>query len=110
MNKESSLYKKIEEDFGSFEEWFSYFKSLGMTRGVGWAMLCFDKKNNILLNAWVDEQHIGQLSDLQIILALDMWEHSYVFDYKPSGKKQYIEDFFENLNWGVIEKNFEDLY
>jgi superoxide dismutase len=37
-----------------------------------------------------------------------MWEHSFVADYQPSGKKQYVEDFFENLNWNVIEKNLDD--
>jgi len=43
---------------------------------------------------------------LLMILALDMWEHSFVYDYQPSGKKQYVEDYFANLNWGVIENNF----
>jgi superoxide dismutase len=38
---------------------------------------------------------------------MDMWEHSYVADYQPSGKKNYIEDFFANLNWEVIEGNFK---
>ena len=27
--------------------------------------------------------------------------------YKPSGKGQYIEDFFENVNWKKIEDNFD---
>jgi len=59
------------------------------------------------MNAWVDEQHLGQLQECNLILALDMWEHSFIFDYQPSGKKKYIEDFFENLNWEVIEENFK---
>jgi superoxide dismutase len=42
-----------------------------------------------------------------MILALDMWEHSYVADYQPSGKKQYVEDFFANLNWVVVEERFK---
>jgi len=50
----------------------------------------------------VDEQHIGQLADLDIILALDMWEHSYMRDFLPTAKGQYIEAFFKNLNWDVI--------
>jgi Fe-Mn family superoxide dismutase len=52
--------------------------------------------------SWVDEQHIGQLADLDIILALDMWEHSYLFDYVPGEKKGYIEAFFKNLNWDTV--------
>jgi len=106
LSNDSKLKNKITEDFGSFEKWLAYFKAIATTRGVGWAMLYFDRKENNLLTTWVDEQHLGQLQNCTPILALDMWEHSYITDYQPSGKKQYIEDFFENLNWEVIEKNF----
>jgi Fe-Mn family superoxide dismutase len=66
-------------------------------------VLNFTKISKKLLNAWVDEQHLGQLNGCNTILALDMWEHSFVADYQPSGKKNYIEDFFLNLNWQIIE-------
>lgn len=100
------LKKKIEETQGSFETWLTIFKMLAMTRGVGWAIMWYDKKANRLLNTWVDEQHLGQLSGCTPILALDMWEHAYVYDYPTSEKKKYVEAFFENLNWEVIEQNF----
>lgn len=106
LDKESDLYKKIEECFGSYEKWLEDFKGLAKTRGVGWAILYFDKKSENLINSWVDEQHLGHLTGLSPILALDMWEHSFVADYQPSGKGQYIDDFFENLNWKVIEDNY----
>ena len=69
-------------------------------------MLYYDPQSQRLLNAWIDEQHLGHLTGLAPILALDMWEHSFVADYQPSGKKQYVEDFFENLNWQSCEENF----
>ena len=84
------------------------FKALALTRGVGWAMLVWDPVSKQLLNNWVDEQHLGQLNSCIPILALDMWEHSYVADYQPSGKKQYVEDFFANLNWQSVEENFSN--
>ncbi|MBP6866496.1 MAG: superoxide dismutase [Candidatus Pacebacteria bacterium] len=105
LSEESELKKMISEEWGSFDKWLGLFKSIATTRGVGWAMLYFDKKENRLLNAWVDEQHLGQLQDCALILALDMWEHSFVYDFQPSGKKQYIEAFFENLNWSAVEEN-----
>lgn len=77
------------------------------TRGIGWSVLWYDRMEKKLLVSWVDEQHLGQLQNCAMIIGIDMWEHSYVADYQPSGKKQYIEDFFANLNWDVIEKNFE---
>ncbi|MEA2715490.1 MAG: superoxide dismutase, Fe-Mn family [Candidatus Parcubacteria bacterium] len=106
MEDKGHLKKMIAETWGSFESWLAEFKAIALTRGIGWAMLYFDRKDGRLLDAWIDEQHLGQLQDCALILGLDMWEHSYVADYQPSGKKNYIEDFFANLNWTVIEDNF----
>ncbi len=103
-----AFQKAVIEEWGSFDAWLARFKQVAATRGIGWAILYYDPPTKCLLNAWVDEQHIGQLNGCKTILALDMWEHSYVADYSPSGKKQYIEDFFANLNWKVIEQNFSD--
>ena len=108
LSNESDLERSITAEWGSFEKWVELFQAIATTRGVGWAMLYYDRKENKLLNAWVDEQHLGQLQDCTLILALDMWEHSFVADYQPSGKKQYIKDFFENLNWEVVEENFKN--
>ena len=106
LSENSVLKEKIVEDFGSYETWMNNFKTLAKTRGIGWAMLYFDKNNDQLINTWVDEQHFGHLIGLAPILTLDMWEHSFVADYQPSGKGQYVDDFFENINWEVIERNF----
>lgn len=107
LKKGSGLKEAIEEEWGTFDRWLARFKALATTRGVGWAILYYDKVNEKLINTWVDEQHLGHLTGLSPILCLDMWEHSYVADYQPSGKKQYIEDFFENLNWKTCEDNFK---
>lgn len=108
ISESGSLYTQIENDFGSFQNWLTQFKSIAMTRGIGWAMLYWDRKDKRLLNTWVDEQHMGQLQDCSLILGLDMWEHSFVADYQPSGKKQYVEDYFANLNWNNTERNFQE--
>ncbi|MEI6345695.1 MAG: Fe-Mn family superoxide dismutase [bacterium] len=103
----SALKKAVEEEWGSWDGWIARFKAIALTRGIGWAMMYYDPVTKRLLNAWVDEQHLGHLTGLSPVLALDMWEHSFVADYQPSGKKQYVEDFFANLNWQVIEENFK---
>jgi superoxide dismutase, Fe-Mn family len=102
----SELKKAIGEEWGSFDLWLARFKAIALTRGVGWAILYYDPITKRLLNAWIDEQHLGHLTGLSPILALDMWEHSFVADYQPSGKKNYVEDFFGNLNWETAEVNF----
>lgn len=99
---ESTLKEKIIAQFDSVEAWQQRFTQIAMTRGVGWAVLYHDPHTDRLVQTWVDEQHIGQLADLDIILALDMWEHSYMRDYLPADKKKYIDAFFQNLNWEVV--------
>lgn len=104
---ENSLFKEAIEKNSSFEEWQSSFKSLAMTRGIGWAVVGWDTHSGQLVHTWVDEQHLGQLNGLHWVLAIDMWEHAFVYDYPTSEKKKYVEAFFENLNWEVIEENFK---
>lgn len=107
LETSSELKKAIEEEWGSFDLWLNRFKAIALTRGIGWAMLFYDRKEKRLLSTWVDEQHLGQLQDCALILGLDMWEHAFVYDYPTSEKKKYVEAFFENLNWDVIEENFQ---
>lgn len=106
LNNESLLGKLIVETWGSFDNWLARFKSVALTRGIGWAVLFYDPQTKSLLNAWVDEHHIGNLSGLSFIMGIDMWEHSFMIDYLPSQKKDYISVFFENINWSVAEENF----
>lgn len=106
FDNQSKLIESINNRWGSFDTWLASFKSMALTRGVGWAMLYYDNKDKQLLNSWVDEQHFGQLNGCQTILALDMWEHAFVADYQSSGKKKYVDDFFENINWSIVEENF----
>ncbi len=103
---DGALKSAIEKEWGSFDAFLSRMKAVCMTRGIGWAMLYKDETSGHMLMQWVDEQHLGHLQSLTPILAIDMWEHSYVADYQPSGKKQYVEDVFANLNWNTVEKRF----
>lgn len=99
---EGALKDLIHSTYGSLEGFLAHFKTIALTRGVGWAMLYLDESTNALVATWVDEQHLGQLPGMKIILALDMWEHAYMLDYLPSKKKEYIEAFFRNVNWEVV--------
>lgn len=108
LSSEGKLYQAIEQQWGSFDGWLTQFKKLAMTRGVGWAILYHDTQSGNLLNAWIEEQHLGHLVGLTPVLALDMWEHAYVYDFPTSEKKNYIEAFFENINWNAIEHNFKN--
>ncbi len=109
LPENSTLKIAIEKEWGSFDAWLGRFKAVALTRGIGWAMLYYDKQTGRLLNQWVDEQHLGHLVSASPVLALDMWEHAFVYDYPTSEKNKYVQAFFENLNWEVIERNFIEM-
>lgn len=106
-NKESLLAKQMEKDFGSSQAWFDKFKNMCLTRGIGWAILYYDKKTDTLVNHWIDEQHLGHLNGLEFIYGVDMWEHSYYIDYTPADKKKYVDAYLMATNQDVVEKRFE---
>lgn len=102
VDVDSEFYKSCEYLWGSWDAFVAQLKATALTRGVGWAMVYLDRNEQRLVMTWVDEQHIGQLANVEIVLALDMWEHSYMLDYPPSKKKEYVEAFFNNVNWEVV--------
>src|SRR5690606_11529602 len=46
---ESALTEEIKKEWGSFENFIARFTAVAMTRGVGWAMLYYDKESGHLL-------------------------------------------------------------
>lgn len=106
LDPNTHLAQKITASFGSFDVFMTRFKTIAMTRGIGWAILYRDLDTDQLVTAWVDEQHLGQLNSAQFIFGIDMWEHAYVADYQPSGKKQYVEDYLSQVNWEIVAQRF----
>jgi Fe-Mn family superoxide dismutase len=106
LNKDSSLSKEFEKEYMTYFQ--EYFKAIGNMRGPGWAMLYFDPLAKEFQAGFVGEQHQGHFATLPIVLALDVWEHCFILDYGASGKGKYLDAFFKNLNWPVIEKRFSE--
>lgn len=109
LNPESALAKQFEKEYMKLEHFEPYFKSIGNMRGPGWAILYWDAYGQQLLAGFSGEQHQGHFVTLPIVLALDVWEHAFLLDYGAQGKGKYIDAFFKNLNWSVVEERFEAL-
>ena len=108
LNSESALAKAVTEKYGSTDAFVEHIKDVAGSRGIGWVVVYQDiRANNIIHTTFVGDHEIGQLGGLPIILALDMWEHAFMIDYVPAEKKSYVEAFFKNLNWSVVENRFE---
>jgi len=104
---EGELLKKIEEDFGSYENWKEEFKAAGKAAS-GWALLVYIPYTNELHNVAVDRHDEGAVWGAHPILALDVWEHSYYHDYGPD-RGSFIDNFFKLVDWTDVEENFEEM-
>ena len=109
LDGKGALAKALAKDAGSAEVAIKAVKAAGSMRGPGWALLYYDPQASAFLVGFTGEQHQGHFATLPIILALDVWEHAFILDYGAQGKGKYIDAFFNNLNWDVIEKRYADL-
>ena len=81
------------------------FKASGLA-ARGWVWLAYDHDWNTLTTVVGDAQNTFPLWNATPILALDVYEHAYWIDYGRARAK-YIEAFFNNLDWTVVEQNLE---
>jgi len=103
------LKDALTKEYTNADHLVPYMKAIGQMRGPGWALLYYDVTGKQFLAGFSGEQHQGHFATLPVILALDVWEHAYLLDYGAQGKGEYIDAFFKNLNWGVVEKRFAQL-
>ena len=106
LDEKSKLFKKIEKQFGSYENWLSAFKSIGAMRGIGWVILYYDFEGDNLVNVWINEHDVGHLAGAKPLLIMDVFEHAYMVDYNLK-KADYIESFINSIDWDAVSKRFE---
>ena len=99
--------KAAESSFGSHEIWKADFVGIGKMRGVGWAICYQNPSNGRLSNHWITLHETGNVAGFDPVLVMDVWEHAYLLDYKPAERPKYIEAFFSNINWTVVEKRLK---
>jgi superoxide dismutase, Fe-Mn family len=99
----SQFLKAAEASFGSYEIWKADFVGIGKMRGVGWAICDQNPANDRLSNHWITLHETGNIAGFNPILVMDVWEHAYLLDYKPAERPKYIEAFFSNIDWTVVD-------
>ena len=102
----SKLKKKVDNDFGSVEEFKKQFIQAGITQfGSGWSWLSIHN-GKLVINKTPNAVNT-LIHDMKPILGCDLWEHSYYVDYK-NRRPEYLENFFEKLiNWEFVESNLD---
>jgi len=105
--KDSPFRKQALASFGSYELWKTDFVGIGKMRGVGWAICYQDPIHGNLSNHWITLHEVGNVAGFKPILVMDVWEHAFLFDYKPADRPKYIEAFFSNIDWAAVEQRLE---
>lgn len=103
------LADAIEKHFGSFDEFKARFSKAGVTQfGSGWAWLCVHKGGKLDIcgtpnqdNPLMPEVGCGGTP----ILGMDVWEHAYYLNYQ-NRRPDYIEAFFNVINWTEVSRRF----
>lgn len=98
----SALAQKMARDWGSFEAWEKDFKATGSLRGIGWAVLYYDREADRLFNVWINEHDVGHFAGCAPVLIMDVFEHAFMLDYGTK-RADYITAFMKAIAWGVVE-------
>lgn len=102
--RNSPFATAAEQHFRSYDIWKADFVGIGKMRGVGWAICYQDPRSGRLSNHWITLHEVGNVAGFTPVLVMDVWEHAFLLDYKPSERAKYIDAFFSNVNWDVVNQ------
>ena len=102
LDQSGTLTKKVAGAYGSSDAWEKDFRATGAMRGIGWVILYQDNVTGWLFNQWINEHEVGHFAGCLPILVMDVFEHAFITDYGLK-RADYIEAFFRNINWNVVE-------
>lgn len=106
-----NLKSAIEEKFKSFDAFKEEFSKAAATRfGSGWAWLCVHKGGKVEICSTPNQDNPlmpGTGCGGTPILGLDVWEHAYYLKYQNK-RPDYIDAFFNVINWNEVERRFAE--
>ncbi|ANW96887.1 superoxide dismutase [Wenyingzhuangia fucanilytica] len=105
-----ALAAAIDAAFGSFEAFKDAFSKAAATQfGSGWAWLCVAKGGAVNVCSTPNQDNPlmpGVTCGNQPILGVDVWEHAYYLNYQ-NRRPDYINAFFNVINWDAVSANYE---
>lgn len=93
---------------GGLAEFKSQFAQAALARfGSGWTWLVANEQKELSIISTANQD--SPLSDgLTPLLGLDVWEHAYYLKYQ-NRRADYIEAFWQVVNWGKVGELFRGL-
>ena len=107
FERPGALSHALTDDFGSVDRWVTQFSAMGKAQGggSGWVLLSYSSRSGRLFNQWASD-HMTTIGDGVVILALDMYEHSYHIDYGAKAAA-YVDAYMQNINWSYAAQQYE---
>ena len=102
-----TLIRQIKKDFGSLELFKKDLKATSLA-ARGWVWTGWNRREKKLFNYISDAHNLYSLFEIEPVLMLDTYEHAYFMDY-GSARGAYVDAFLNNLDWAVVQKNFESV-
>lgn len=100
------LMQAIEKEFLSIERFKKEFSGTAISvEGSGWAAAAFCPETERLYIVQIEKHNVNLFANLFFLMALDVWEHAYYIDYK-NNRANYVESFWNVVNWDYIEGRF----
>ncbi len=105
-----TLLEKIQQAFGSFENFQQQFKAGALSRfGSGWAWLCVDSNGKLFISSTANQDNplmdIAEQKGIPI-LGLDVWEHAYYLKYQNL-RGSYIDAFWNVVDWKTVQTRLD---
>ena len=100
-----ALAAQVEKDFGGQEDLLTELRAGGMA-ARGWAWVAWDwdwAKLDVYIG---DAQDTFPVWNATPILALDVYEHSYIRDFSTARPK-YIDAFVANIDWADVSARWQ---
>lgn len=99
------LANAITAKFGSFSDFQTEFNTAAGTRfGSGWAWLCKGSDGKLCVMSTANQDNPLSQGHTPL-LGLDVWEHAYYLHYQ-NRRPEYIEAWWNLVNWEEVAKNF----
>lgn len=100
------LAAKIEEQFGSIDEFKRKFEEAGASLfGSGWVWLSTDNSGQLYITQGPNASN-PMTTGLTPLLVFDVWEHAYYLDYQ-NRRGEYLHRLWDILDWSVIEQRYK---
>ncbi|MEH2321849.1 superoxide dismutase [Nostoc sp.] len=100
------LVEKLNEGFGSFDQFVTEFKSAGIAQfGSGYVWLVLDQNQ---LKVVKSGNATNPMVNQQIpLLTCDLWEHAYYLDFQ-NRRPDFLQAFLEHLvNWEFVTQRLQ---